>query len=167
MSSVPQPAWSRVLDRATLVLAALAGCSLIFMVVMIATGVIARYVFGRPILGSNEIVQMTAVALVMLALPYCTARRGHVCVDVFDAAIGRWGRFIGDLLSRLLSGFVLAVLVFRAVLKALDAHRYGDATNMLGLPIWPFYAILAAGMACCILVLTAQLIPVLVGKGGE
>ena len=149
------------LDRATLWLAMLAAGALIFMVVVISAGVVLRYVFGTPVLGLNEINQMTAVVLVMAAMPYCTARGGHVGVDVFDNAIGRWGRFIGDVGSRLLSGFVLSVLVRRAVIKALDAHEFGDTTNMLGLPIWPFYGILAVGMGLCVLVFAVQILAIL------
>lgn len=127
------------------------------MVVLIAVGVVLRFAFGMPILGINEIVQLNSVAVVMLALPWATAEGAHVRVDVLDRAIGRRGRFIGDVASRVLSGLVLSVLVWRAMLKALDALKYGDATNMLALPIWPFYAILAAGMALCVAVLVGQL----------
>lgn len=148
---------STLLDRANLFLALAAGISLLFMVVLIAAGVVLRFAFALPILGINEIVQLTSVAVVMLALPWATAEGAHVRVDVLDHAIGRTGRFAGDVLSRGLSAFVLSVLVWRAGLKALDAARYGDATNMLALPIWPFYAILAAGMALCVAVLLGQL----------
>lgn len=152
---------SRILDRATLWLAWLAALALIFMVVIISAGVILRYVFGSPVLGLNEIIQLTAVALVMAALPYCTQANGHVGVDVFDNAIGPGGRLFGDILSRVLSGFVLSVLVWRAVLKSLDALEYGDTTNMLGLPIWPFYGLLALGMGMCVLIFAVQIIHIL------
>ncbi len=138
-----------------------AGISLLFMVVLISVGVVLRYLFATPILGINEIVQLNSVAVVMLALPWATAEGAHVRVDVLDRAIGRFGRFAGDVLSRALSAFVLAVLVLRAALKALDALKYGDATNMLSLPIWPFYAILSLGMALCVLVLIGQLVLIL------
>jgi TRAP-type C4-dicarboxylate transport system permease small subunit len=152
---------SKAIDRANLVLAAAAGASLLFMVVLIAVGVVLRFAFAMPILGINEIVQLTSVAVVMLALPWATSEGAHVRVDVLDRSIGRLGRFAGDVLSRVLSAFVLAVLVWRACLKALDALKYGDATNMLSLPIWPFYAILSVGMALCVLVLLGQLVLIL------
>lgn len=154
-------------DRANLVLAGVAGASLIFMVVVIAAGVMLRYAFAWPILGSNEIVQLTSVAVVMLALPLCTAANAHVRVDVLDSAIGPWGRLFGDLLSRSLSSLALAILTWRAFFKALDAQRYGDATNMLGLPIWPFYGLLAAGMALCVIIFLGQIAAMLVGAHGH
>ncbi len=166
MAAMTDASRPRLLDRLTLWLAWLAGLALIFMVVIISVGVVLRYVFGTPLLGLNEINQLTAVVLVMAALPYCTIKNGHVGVDVFDNAIGPWGRFIGDVVSRLLSGFVLSVLVWRAGLKALDAWEYEDATNMLDLPIWPFYAVLSIGAALCVLVFAVQLIDIL-KRGAE
>ena len=166
MQAVTDARRTRLLDRVTLWLAWLAGLALIFMVVIISTGVMLRYVFGTPLLGLNEINQLTAVVLVMAALPYCTLHTGHVGVDVFDNAIGAVGRLLGDVVSRLLSGFVLSVLVWRAALKALDAWEYEDATNMLDLPVWPFYAVLGIGAALCVLIFAVQLIDIL-KRGGR
>jgi TRAP-type transport system small permease protein len=146
------------------ILAILAGISLIFMVLVIAVGVVMRFVLAMPILGANEIVQLTAVAVVALALPHCTSSDGHVRVDVLDQAIGPVGRLIGDVLSRLLSIIVLGVVAWRASLKSLDALKYGDATNMLSLPIWPFYGLLAFGVTFAALALAIQLVEILTRK---
>jgi TRAP-type transport system small permease protein len=164
MSEGTSPAWSRQFDRATLVLAAVAGLGLIFMVVVITVSVVMRYVLGTPMLGANEIVQLTAVAVVMLALPYCTDEGAHVRVDVLDDAIGAGGRWFGDVLSRVLSVFVLSILVWRAALKALDAWEFNDSTNMLGLPIWPFFALISLGIGLCVLVLAEQLVLLIVTR---
>ncbi|MFQ8433627.1 TRAP transporter small permease [Amaricoccus sp. W119] len=168
MSTQATPGWAKKFDRATLVLAAIAGIGLLFMVVTITVGVIMRYVFGNPMLGSNEIIQLTAVGVVMLALPYCTDQNGHVRVDVFDNTIGVRGRWFGDIQSRVLSAFVLSALVWRSAVKAVDAWRYADTTNMLSLPLWPFYAMIALGMALCVLVLIEQIIVLLItGRAAE
>lgn len=157
MQTNPKPAWSRGLDRTAAALNWVAAGCLLMVVAVVATGVVMRFALAMPLMGVNEIVQLAAVALVMAALPLCTVRNAHVGVDVFDRAIGRWGRFVGDVLSRSLSIFVLAVLALRALAKAADALEWGDATNMLGLPIWPFYGMLGIGAALCALVYLAQL----------
>ncbi|MGI3184934.1 TRAP transporter small permease [Nioella aestuarii] len=154
---------SRLFERATYVLATLAGICLLFMMGVIAASVIMRYVVGQPILGVNEIVQLTAVAMVMAALPFCTFHNAHIAVDVLDNHIGKWGRLIGDIGSRLLSGLVLALLCRRAILKVLDTYEFNDTTNMLSLPLWPFYAILAAGSGLCVLIFAEQIIMRLAG----
>lgn len=153
--------WSERFDRATLYLTLIGGLCLLSIVAIVTFGVVMRYAFDAPILGVNEFVQLTAIALVMASLPYCTARDEHVAVDVFEKMLGRWGRFIGEIVSRVMTGFVLSILTYRATLKALDAHEWGDATNMLLMPIWPFYSILAVGAGLCVLVLAVQLMQVL------
>lgn len=158
--------WSAWFERATFYLALVGAICLLAIVAIVTVGVVMRYVLGIPILGVNEFVQLTAVALIMASLPYCTAKRDHVAVDVFERILGRWGRFIGDIVAYCLSGFVMAILAQRAVLKALDALEWGDATNMLRMPIWPFYAILAAGAALCVLTFAVQL-AVLIVKGAK
>lgn len=154
-------AWSTLFGQATRVLAALAGVILVFMVGLIAFGVLMRYVVGQPILGINEIVQLAAVALAMLALPYTTHVRGHVRADIFDRPLGPRGRFAGDLMTRTLSIVTLWVLAGRAWDKALDALEFGDATNMLGLPIWPVYGFVALAIALTLVVLALQLLAIL------
>ncbi|PTQ68329.1 TRAP transporter small permease [Celeribacter persicus] len=164
MNGYNSVAWAKVFGRATYVLAALGGVCLIALVAILAFGVVMRYVLGQPILGINEIVQLTATALVMASLPYTTANRVHVSVDVFDTILGRFGRMAGDILSRVISGYVLFLLAQRAFYKALDALEWGDATNMLNLPIWPFYGILAAGTALCVVVFAIDIVLILTGK---
>ncbi|WP_159952468.1 TRAP transporter small permease [Rhizobium sp. 18065] len=166
MSELSVPRLARLLDRATKTLSALAGVSLLFMVVVITISVLTRYLFNSPITGSDEIVQMTGVAVIMLALPYATAHGAHVRVDIFDHVLGHWGRLGGDVLSRLLSGFVFAILANRAWEKMLDAHEYGDTTNMLQIPMWPFYAILVAGISLCLVVYAVELVLIVV-RGRE
>ncbi|WP_311136186.1 MULTISPECIES: TRAP transporter small permease [Pseudooceanicola] len=156
---------SVITDRATHALSVVAGVLLLAMVVIIAWGVISRYFLGAPILGLNEIVQLNAVALAMLALPYATSSGVHVRADIFDRLIGWGGRFLGDILTRCLSILVLYHLTERAWYKAMDALEFGDTTNMLALPLWPFYALMAFGMGLCILVFAVQLITIIANRG--
>lgn len=158
MRSLRFAALPGLVDRASFLLAIAAGILLVAMVGVITAGVGARYFLGRPILGINEIVQMNAVALAMLAMPYCTASQAHVRADIFDRLIGRWGRLAGDIVTRLLSIAALSVLVHRSWDKMLDAREFGDATNMLALPLWPFHGLIAFGMALCVLVFAAQIL---------
>ena len=167
MSTQSENTRSKTFDRANHLLAMFASIMLLFMVLIIAVGVVLRFVFAMPILGLNEVVQLTSVGVVMLALPYCTTMDGHVRVDVLDDLIGTNGRFIGDIGSRLISAFVLGVLVWRSLFKAVDAWKYGDATNMLNLPIWPFYAAIAVGMALCVVVYCMQMLAHILKRQGQ
>ena len=164
MRALSITAWSTLLGRATFVLAGLAGAILVLMVALIAFGVVMRYVVGQPILGINEIVQLAAVALAMLALPYATHTGAHVRADIFDRLLGRWGQFGADLMTRALSIVTLWALVGRAWGKAADALEFGDETNMLGLPIWPVYGFVVLAMALAIGVYAVQVLSILFNR---
>lgn len=149
----------RLLERIGIVcrLLAFAGAAfLLALVGLVCSGVVMRYVFAAPLLGVNEIVQLTAVLLVAAALPWCTHSGVHVAVDVFERPLGPVGRHLGDLAWHLLAAVVLFELSRRAGLKAADARAWGDATNMLQLPVWPFYAALAGGAGLTLVVVVLR-----------
>lgn len=153
--------WQRAGGTATLALAAIAGITLLILVGVVTAGVIARYVFSRPIIGGNEVIQFLSVTVVMLALPHCTASNGHVRADVLDKALGHYGRLFGDVLARVLSVAALAVLAHRAFDHMADSRQFGDVTNMLGLPVWPLYGIVLAGVAISAVVMVVQIVAAL------
>ena len=154
--------WSARAGQVPVLLNLGAGICLVAMVAVIAAGVVMRYIVGNPLMGVNEIVQTIAVALAMLALPQATATGAHVSVDLLDRALGRWGRWFGDILSRVLSITVLGHLCLRALAKTREAAEYGDVTNMLQL-LWPVYAAILFGMGLCALVFAAQILGLLLG----
>lgn len=137
--------------------------SLALAVLLVVTfaGVIMRYVFNAPILGSNEIIELTSVVLVMLAMPSAAQAEAHIRVDVFDGIIGALGRLVGDVLARGISITLLAILGWRSWGKLADSAEYGDATNMLSIPLWPFYGLLVLGAALYALVLAIQLVDII------
>lgn len=154
-------AHSTAVEWAVRILNILSSVALAVLLVATFVGVIMRYVFAAPILGSNEIIQLASVALVMLAMPSAAQQEEHIRVDVFDGVIGPVGRFIGDILSRGIATYLLGLLTLRAWAKLQDAAEFGDATNMLSIPLWPFYGLLALGATLYAIVLILQLIDVL------
>lgn len=163
MVLLKEPTWLAKVNQVPALLAVGAGICLVTMVAVVMLGVIMRYAFGSPLLGVNEIVQLVAVALAMLALPYCTSSGGHVRVDLFDEVLGRWGRFLSSLLFRALAVIALFFLCRQAWKKAAEAIEFTDVTNMLELPLWPFYGAVFAGMALCALIYALEVFALIVG----
>lgn len=163
----PSLARSDFTGRVSLLFASFSAVALVLMMGVTFVSVLMRYLFNAPILGSNEIIQLLSVCLVMFAMSYATQTEAHVRVDVLDRAIGRIGRFVGDILARAVIGIILWVLVGKAWDKCLDALEYGDATNMLRIPLWPFYALIAVGMALYLLVVVLQVIDIVLGSPSD
>lgn len=139
-------------------LTSLSAVALAIVLVMTFVGVITRYVFNAPILGSNEVIQLVSIPLVMLALAATAQRDEHVRVDVFDEHIGRWGRFLGDIFSRAVGVYLMYLLTWRSWVKLGEALEYNDLSNMLRLPFWPFYGLMALGSAAYAVILALQII---------
>ena len=139
-------------------LTVLSSIALAILLVATVAGVIMRYVFAAPILGGNEIIQLISIAVVMLAMPAAMHHGDHIRVDVLDRHIGAAGRFAGDILSRGIAIYLLSVLACRAWAKLKDAAEFGDATNMLRIPLWPFYGLLMLGTVLFAIILVLQII---------
>lgn len=160
-------AHSTPVEWAVRALTALSAVALTVLLIATFTGVIMRYVFAAPLLGANEIIQLVSIVLVMLAMPAAAHQGDHVRVDVLDSRIGAIGRFAGDILSRAVAIYILYQLAIRGWAKLLDAAEFEDATNMLQIPIWPFYALLVLGTALFAIVLVLQLIDIVRGGIGR
>jgi TRAP-type C4-dicarboxylate transport system permease small subunit len=67
-----------------------------------------------------------------------------------------------------LSVVALFFLCRHAWAKAAEAVEFGDVTNMLKLPLWPFYGAIFAGMAFCALVYVVEILGLLrIGSGRD
>ena len=140
------------------VLAAVSGAVLFGLMCLVSYAVFRRYVMNDPVLGDAELVQIGMSLVVMMAMPYATANGAHIRVDIFDRHIGVWGRFLGDLMARSIGSFILFLLIEKTWDKALDAHEYGDVTNMIEIPVWIAYGAITIGMGGYATVLVVQLI---------
>ena len=139
-------------------LAAVSGAVLFGLMCLVSYAVFRRYVMNDPVLGDAELVQIGMSLVVMMAMPYATANGAHIRVDIFDRHIGVWGRFLGDLMARSIGSFILFLLIEKTWDKALDAHEYGDVTNMIEIPVWIAYGAITIGMGGYATVLVVQLI---------
>jgi TRAP-type C4-dicarboxylate transport system permease small subunit len=148
----------RWLDR---LVTALSVSALAAILITLVVSVSARYLFASPLIGSNELLQLALVALVALALLPTSRADMHIRVDVLDERIGRVGRYAGDLFTRVVCAFILFCLAYRAALQARDSAEFGDATNMLAVPLWPFYALLMFGSLSYALMLLIQGVDIL------
>ena len=143
----------RLLNR----IALLGGLVLFLIMLLVTISVIFRYVLNQPILGDQELVEIGMSLVVMMAMPFAALKGAHIRVDVLDNMLGIKGRYWCDVFARSVSCFVLFLLARKTWEKTWDAHRYGDVTNMIEIPVWIAYASITAGMGLFILVLACQM----------
>ena len=141
----------------------LGGLVLFVIMLLVSTTVFYRYVLNQPILGDQELVEIGMSLVVMMAMPFAALKGAHIRVDILDEAIGKAGCFLGDVFTRTVSCFVLFLLIRKTWDKTWDAHKYGDVTNMIEIPVSIAYGAITAGMGLFALVLAVQLIDQLRG----
>jgi len=120
---------------------------LIGLMTMVVVEVVARYVFGSPIMGYIDIMRMMMAVLVFLTLAYCQREGGHIRMELFMTRVLKGGRryhlveFSHLLLS--LAGFT--VIAISSLNGALQAYNVGDVTSVLYWPIWPAKLLVGIG----------------------
>lgn len=138
------------------VLAYAGGAVLLGLVALVAFDIVMRRVLHVPFLGGFEMTELAMVVIVALGLPYCAALGGHVSVDLFAKALDRPALRWVNALVHAAGAVLLAVVAWRTVLHALGSYRWGDATNMMAIPKYPFQIVTAAGAALFAAVLLGQ-----------
>lgn len=147
------------------VLAYAGGAVLLGLVALVAFDILMRRVLKLPFLGGFEITELAMVVIVALGLPYCAALGGHVSVDLFGKFLDRPGLRWLSALVHLLGAALLAVVAWRTVVYAFGSYRWGDATNMMAIPKYPFQFVTALGAALFAAVLFGQAVRAARGRG--
>jgi TRAP-type C4-dicarboxylate transport system permease small subunit len=93
---------------------------------------------GLP--GYEDFVQLVVGVAALSFLPWCQHRGGHIAVDLFVSRLpGRARRA----LDRLWLAATAALCLFLALMMTrgmLEGRADGALTQVLGWPVWPFYA---------------------------
>lgn len=135
-----EPLFDRLVRR----LALLGGGILLAMVGLTVADVALRKLANAPIFGAQNISELALLVVVFAAIPYCGRTKGHVAIDLVGGVSPRVLR-ITDTLVNLVGAAVFVVLTWRAVRAAEQAMEVGRVSNLLAIPHWPFYGVIALG----------------------
>lgn len=144
-------------ERALKLIAYAGGLVLAGLAVLIIYEICARYFFGRPFRGGYEMTQLAMSLIVACGLPYTAITRGHVSVDILskwlDRPSMRWLNFA----VHAIGAVMLAIVFWQSFGYALGSYGYGDVSNMMRIPKYPFQMAIAiaAGLFSLVLALEA------------
>ena len=130
---------------ATRSLAYAAGAALLWLMLLTVVAVVMRYVFNAPILGAQDISEISLAVVVFLGIPYCGWTGGHVAVDLISTVVGESRLRYTDTLMRLVGAVLFGFVAWQAMRQGLDALEYGDATNLVDIPHYPFMFLMSFG----------------------
>jgi TRAP-type C4-dicarboxylate transport system permease small subunit len=111
--------YSRILKAIVISLAFLAGASVLIMMLLPCLDIILRQI-KRPIPGVYDWVQVTMVLAISFGLPYTTAVKGHIAVELFYHKLTGMARLAVELLIQ-----TICIVLFAAL--AVISVQYGNS----------------------------------------
>ncbi len=138
------------------------------MMLIIVADVTLRYVFGSPIHGAYDVVEVSLLVFVFHGLSACFFARQNIVIDLIDNIVPLRVTHALVRFSDLLTVTLLAVMIWAMISPASQAFEYGDKKLELGLKLWVLWTIAIAGLACTLFcALGALAKPVVTSHGGE
>jgi TRAP-type C4-dicarboxylate transport system permease small subunit len=122
-----------VADRLIGLSAIIGSLGLLFEVGVILTDVIGR-AFGRPLLGSQDLITMSMVIVVFGGMAICDRRGGHIAIDVFERFFPGGMNRIVDVVSALLGAAIFVTMAWAVNESAKISIMLNLSTNLLNLP---------------------------------
>jgi TRAP-type C4-dicarboxylate transport system permease small subunit len=164
LTAVRPVAWSSaaLLRGAVALLADIAGLALVVMIIVTCVDVVGRE-FRHPLKGAYDLVELLGAITITGALPYTTACKGHVAIELLVHKLPRRGRSVMNVFVQTVSLLVFAFLTWRFVQYGAELRAAGQVTLTLR---WPIFW-MAYWMALCTAVMTLVLLYQMVHPGKE
>lgn len=143
---------NKVMDRLSKYGFWLSTAGICFVTLLISFDIIFR-LFGYPILGSYEIVEIAMSIVVFWAFAYTQRKKGNVNVTMFLKLLPPKVRMTCYAFTSILSVVMIGFVTYAAFNYAGIVMEKQSATGILDIPFYPFYYIEGVAMALLTIVL--------------
>ncbi|MBL1241109.1 MAG: TRAP transporter small permease [OCS116 cluster bacterium] len=124
---------TKLADRFINLSAIIGSIGLIVEVVIILIDVVGR-MFDMPLVGAQDISQMSMIILVFGAMALCDKTGGHIAVDIFETSFPRWLNNSIDIFSALIGALIFALIAWAIYESSKISQMLNLATNIIYLP---------------------------------
>lgn len=135
------------------------------MVIMALTtvDVVLRYIFNRPISGAFEVTELMMLTVVAFGLAYAQSTKRHIFIELLSRHLSPRGQALNDAFAHLVSMGICVLIVWRLVAQGRVWQDSGViASHTLQISLYPFYYVLAFGLAVlCLVYITDFLVSLL------
>lgn len=137
----------------------IAGFALVFMMTLTTCDVILRS-FGKPIIGTYEMVAFTGGVVIGFSTPITSWMRGHIFVDFLYQKLPRLGANLVNIATRLLGIVLFLVVGYNLMGLAKDMYNSGEVSLTLQLPFYPIAFGIGFALFVQVLVLVCDLVKI-------
>ncbi len=113
-----------------------AGVFLVFMMLLTTFDVILR-AFGRPIIGTYEMVAFSGGIVIGFSVPITSWVRGQIFVDFFYQKFSKKVQDTFNYITRVMSIILFIFTAVNLIRMATDMYRSGEVSLTLQLPFYP------------------------------
>jgi TRAP-type C4-dicarboxylate transport system permease small subunit len=125
-----------ILQRVSKILSYIGGAALTFMMCLTVADVLLR-AWGRPILGTYELVSLTLAIVIGFTIPKVSLDRGHVYMEIVLEKLSKRDRAIMNTFTRVLGVILFAIIAYNLFLIGSEFHASGEVSSTLKLPFFP------------------------------
>ena len=124
---------------------AIAGGVILMGLMLLTVADVTLRKFLEPIEGAQDISESGLLVVVFLSIAYSGWTGGHIAVDLIGGAIKGGALAVLDVVVRVFCGVFFVIVAWQSIDQGLDALEFGDGFNVLPIPHYPFYFIIAFG----------------------
>ncbi len=156
------PAKEGIFARATSVVVTYMAyiASIILMALMLITtaDVAGRYFFNQPLTGVFDLTHFAVLIMVFFGLAYCGFRGGHVAIELLYDRLNRRVAKILDRVINLVGATFFLVIAWRTVVQSIDIKEFKESSQLLLIPFYPFYWLVAFGCVVFAIVMLMRIV---------
>lgn len=158
---------TRALVRVSIGLHAVAGLTMVALLLWTVGDIVARSAFSRPFRGTVELTELAVVMLVYLGLARAESQDAHIAVDLFYVRLSERLQLVLRVVAGVVTLVVIAALTWRLQQFAGQLDTGGYTTMVWRLPLYPvaILGVLGAGaFGLAVLANTLVALRALVGR---
>ena len=128
----------------TKILNIIGGAALTFMMLLTVADVLMR-AFGRPLVGTYEIVALSLALVIGFTIPKVSFDRGNVNMEILLERVAKGNKDILNTFTRLICIGLFLLIGYNLIMVANEFRTSGEVSPTIQLPAYP----LAYGVAVC------------------
>jgi len=132
----------KAIRRINYVVCAIGMAMIIPLMLLTFADVMLRGFFNKPIPGTFELSQYILAIFILLGAAYTQQVKGHVGVDFVTSRLSRRLRVGCEIITTLLSLFIIAIIVWQGWVEGITEKTVSD---QLRIPQYPFRVLVAVG----------------------
>ncbi|NQU72812.1 MAG: TRAP transporter small permease [Rhodospirillales bacterium] len=137
----------RATDLAVTASGILAGVVLLALMLLTTADVAARYFLNSPINGVVDLTEFSVLIMTFLGFAYCGFRGANVAIELLFNKFGPVAQLWLKRLSNALGSTLFATIAWRSIIQSIDVREFNETSQLLTIPNWPFYYVVAFGAA--------------------